>query len=44
MLAYLASMGWFGMLLVACSVVGGVVLLISAWLALVFLADMQEFD
>lgn len=44
MLAYLASMGWFGMVLVACCVVAGVALLISAWMALVFLADMQEFD
>lgn len=44
MLAYLASMGWFGIVLAACCAVAGVALLISAWMALVFLADMQEYD
>lgn len=44
MLAYLASMGWFGMVLAACCAVTGVALLWSAWMALVYLADMQEFD
>ncbi len=44
MLAYLESMGWFGMLLAACCVVVGGALLVSAWRALVYLADLQEFD
>ena len=44
MLAYLTSMGWFGMLLAVCSVVVGVSLIVSAWVALIFLADLREMD
>ena len=44
MLAYLTSMGWFGMLLAVCCVVVVVALLVSAWRALIYLADLQEMD
>ena len=44
MLAYLASMGWFGIVLAVCFAAVGVSLMVSVWFALIYLADMQEFD
>lgn len=43
MLDLIVSWAWFGMTVVACCIAIGV-LLVSAWGALVYLADMQEYD
>ena len=44
MLAYLTSMGWFGIVLAVCCAAVGVSLIVSAWRALIYLADLQEMD